>query len=77
MDARKSAKCLAFAGFLHPLWEFGASKYFTDHHKPYTKHGLEDSIPVCKIHDCYCKISKNFEQHVSPSHSRDTSDYKD
>ena len=58
MGAHNSAKRLAFAGFLCPLWEFGAGKYFTDHHTPYTIHDLRDSILVCQIHDCYCKIRK-------------------
>ena len=64
MGARSSAKRLAFVGFLYPLWEFGAGKYFTDHHTPYTIQDLRDSILVCKIHDCYCKIRKNFERYV-------------
>ena len=59
MGARSSAKRLAFVGFLYPLWEFGAGKYFTDHHTPYTIQDLRDSILVCKIHDYYCKIRKN------------------
>ena len=70
MGACKSTKCLAFANFLHPLWEFGARKYFADHHTPYTTDDFGDSFLVCKIHDCYCRIHKNFEQHV-PSHSSD------
>ena len=71
MDARKSAifafaskaKPLAFAGFLHPLREFGAKKYFTDHHTPNTRSGFGDSFLVCKMHDCYCRIRKNVDQH--------------
>ena len=74
MSACKSANHLAFAGFLHPLWEFAARKYFTDHDTPYTIDGFRDSILVCKIHDCYCRIRTNFEQHVIPSHLSDTSD---
>ena len=64
MDAHKSAKCLEFAGFLHHLGEFGAGKYFTDDHTPYTIYVFGDSILVCKVHVCYCMIRKNFEQHV-------------
>ena len=33
----KLLKPLAFAGFLHPLREVGAKKYFTDHHTPSVK----------------------------------------
>ena len=65
MSACKSANDLAFAGFLHPLWEFAARKYFTDHDTPYTIDGFRDSILVCK----------NFEQHVIPSHLSDTSNF--
>ena len=75
MDAHKSAKGLAFAAFLHSVWEFGARKHFTDHHIAHTIHGFWDSVLACKIHDCYCRIRKNFEQHVIPSHSSDTSDH--
>ena len=64
-DARKSAKRLAFAGFLYPLWEFGARKYFTGHHTSYTIQGFGDSFLVCTIHDRYCRVRKNFEQAIS------------
>ena len=60
MDARKSAKRLAFAGFLHPLWEFGARKYITDHHTPYTIHGFGDSLLVGKIHDWLLQDMQKF-----------------
>ena len=84
MDARKSAifafaskaKRLAFPSFLHPLREFGAKKYFKDHHTPNTIHGFGDSVLVCKMHDCYWNIRKNFEQHFIPSHRRKRSNGK-
>ena len=47
MDARKSA--IAFAGFLWSLKEFGERKYFTDHHKPITIHGVGNSALACKM----------------------------
>ena len=34
---------------------------FTDHRTPDTIHGCRDSVLVCKMHDCYCTIRKNFE----------------
>ena len=68
MDASKSVKRLAFVGFLHPFWELGIRQYFTDHHTPYAIDGFEDSVLVCEIHDFCCRIRKNFEEHVSPSH---------
>ena len=74
MDARKSAKFLAFAGFHNPLSEFGARKYFTDHDASYTIHGFGDSVVVCKIHGCYCRICKNFVQDAFLS-IQATSDY--
>ena len=75
MDARQSEKRLSSSNFLHPALKFRARKYFTDHHLPCTIHGFGESVLVCKIHDCYCRICKNFEQHIIPSYSSDTSDY--
>ena len=72
MDVHKSAKRLAFAGFVHPLWKFGARKYFADHHTPYAIHGSGDSVLVCKIHNFYCRIRKNLEQHVIPGSQKIT-----
>ena len=46
---------------------------FTDHHTPDTIHGFRDSVLVCKIHDCYCTIRKNFE-HFHSFPSSDASD---
>ena len=43
---------------------------FTDHHTPDTIKGFRDSVPVCKMHDCYCTISKNFEKFYSFSPSQ-------
>ena len=40
---------------------------FTDHHTPGTINGFRDSVLVCKIHDCYCTICKNFEYFHSVS----------
>ena len=34
---------------------------FIDHHTPDTINGFRDSVLVCKMHDCYCTIRKNFE----------------
>ena len=34
---------------------------FTDYHTSDTTNGFRDSVLVCKTHDCYCTISKNFE----------------
>ena len=34
----------------------------TDHHTPARRHGLTDSVLVCKMHDCYCTIRNNFER---------------
>lgn len=68
MDARESAKRLAFAGFFRPVWEFGVTKYFTDHHTPYTMHGFGHSVLVCKIQDC--KMQDSFpETSISNSSS--------
>ena len=50
-------------------------KYFTDHHTPNTIHSFGNSVLACKMHDCYCRICKNFEQHFIPSHSSDASHY--
>ena len=69
MDARESAKRLAFAGFFRPVWEFGVTKYFTDDHTPYTMHGFGHSVLVCRIHEY-------FEQHTIPSHSSDKRSYR-
>ena len=33
----------------------------TDHHTPDTINSFRDSTLGCKMHDCYCIISKNFE----------------
>ena len=68
------SELLAFAGFLHPLREFGARKYFTDHCTPNSKHGFGDSVLVCKILDCYCRIRKKFAPCHS-LHSNDANDY--
>ena len=76
MDARESAKRLAFAGFFRPVWEFGVTKYFTDDHTPYTMHGFGHSVLVCKIHGCDCRIHEYFEQHTIPSHSSDKRSYR-
>ena len=38
-----------------------AKTSFTDHHTPDTINGFMDSVLVCKMHDCYCTTSKNFE----------------
>ena len=66
------AKRFAFAGFLHfvLLHNFSGTspnseqkKHFTDHHTPYTIHGFRDWFPVHKMHDCYFRIRKNFDQH--------------
>ena len=38
---------------------------FTDHRTPDIIHGFRDSVLVCKMHDCYCTISKNFEHFYS------------
>ena len=35
---------------------------FTDHDTPARRHGLTDSVLVCKMHDCYCTIRNNFER---------------
>ena len=62
--ARKNAKRLAFAGFLHPRWKFGARKYFTGHHTPYTIHGFGDSFLVCKyttVTEEYAKSSSSMQ----------------
>ena len=41
---------------------------FTDHHTPDTINGFRDSVLVCKMHNCYCAIRKNFEHfHFFPS----------
>ena len=61
------------------LWnigEFGAKEYFADHHTSNTIHGFRDTALVCKMHDCYCRIRKNFEQHSIPSHWSDALDAK-
>ena len=50
MDAHKSA-IFAF-NFVKP-------DHFTDHHIPKTIHGFRDSVLVCKMHGCYCRILKN------------------
>ena len=34
---------------------------FIDHHTTDTMNGFRDSVLVCKMHDCYCTIRKNFE----------------
>ena len=34
---------------------------FTDRHTPGKLNGFRDSVVVCKMRDCYCKIYKNFE----------------
>ena len=39
---------------------------FTDHHTPDTIHCLKDSVLVCKMHECYCAISKYFEHENKP-----------
>ena len=83
MDACKSAiftfglkaKHLAFAGFFHLLWEFGAKIFFTGHGTPNTIHSFGDSVLVCKMHNSYCIIRKNFEQHLIPFHSSNVSNY--
>ena len=57
MDARK--KC-----------DFCVSVFktnFTDHHTPDTIHSFRDSVLVCKMHECYCTICKNFK-HFHPCH---------
>ena len=44
---------------------------FTDHHTLNTINGFRDSVLVCKMHDCYCTIRKNFEKNlllIRPSH---------
>ena len=33
----------------------------TNHHTPDKINGFSDSVLVCKMHDCYCTIRKNFE----------------
>ena len=38
---------------------------FTDHHGPGTINGFKGSFLVCKMHDCYCTIRKNFEHFCS------------
>ena len=43
----------------------GGKTNSTDHHTPDTINGFRDSVLVCKMYDCYCTISKNFE----PFHS--------
>ena len=83
MDACKSAifafglkaKHFAFAGFFHLLWEFGAKIFFTDHGTPNTIHSFGDSVLVCKMHNSYCMIRKNFQQHLIPFHSSNVSNY--
>ena len=42
---------------------------FTDYHTPDTINGFRDSVLVCKMHDCYCTIRKNFEHFHSFSSS--------
>ena len=72
MDARKSARGLAFACFVHPLWEFGGRKYCTDHRTHYAIHGFGNSVWVgLKIHACYCRICENSEQHNISCNSTD------
>ena len=41
----------SFPRFLRSIGEFGAKKYFTDHHTPNTIHDFRDSFPVRKMHD--------------------------
>ena len=38
---------------------------FTDHNTPDAINEFRDSVLVCKMHDCYCTIRKNFE-HFHP-----------
>ena len=38
---------------------------FTDHHTNDAISGFRDAVLVCKMHDCYCTIDKNFE-HLFP-----------
>ena len=45
-----------------------SKKYFTDYDTPNTVHGFGVSPLGCKMHDRYCRIPKNFEQHFIPSH---------
>ena len=42
---------------------------FRDHHTPDIINGFRDSALVCKMHDCYCTIRKNFEHFHSFSSS--------
>ena len=78
MDSRKSAisaftwkaERFAFASFIHLLRECGAKKHFTDHDLANTIYDFGDSVVVCKMHDCYCRIFKNFE-HSFPSDAND------
>ena len=39
----------------------------TDHDTPDTINGFRDSVLVCKMHDRYCAIRKNFEHFHSSS----------
>ena len=46
---------------------------FADHHTPDTINGFRDSFLVCKMHNFYCTIGKNFEHFhsfllIRPSH---------
>ena len=43
---------------------------FTDHHTPDAIKGFRDSVLVCKMHNCYCTICKNFEHFHSLSPSQ-------
>ena len=68
-DHKLTQKCnskpkrFEFANSLHLLREFGAKKYFTDHDAANTIYDFVDSVLVCKMHDCYYRILKIFEQH--------------
>ena len=43
-----------------------SKKYFTEHFTLNTMHGFGDPLLVCKMHGCYCRIRKHFEQHFIP-----------
>ena len=59
-------KSKVFAGFFHLPQEFGEKSYFTDFHTPDATHGFGESVQVCKMHDCYRRIRKNFKQYSTP-----------
>ena len=51
---------------LQNIEEFGANKYFTDHHTPNAITDFRDSVPVRKMHDCYSRIRKKIRATFHP-----------